>query len=156
MDQFCCFIHLLHAFWCQGGRRGQIVCRIMAKATNITLKRSIFRFFQVLDWKLECTHTPHINNTIKLHLNIQDHKSISWVQPISSLSFTSFINGVVEWKCLKAYKNLVHTSKPHEVYMFYQLILTLGFHKIKGTKNVLSSLTLPKTMIMKSSIRFIL
>ncbi len=37
VDQFCCFIHLLHAFWCQGGRRGQIVCRVMAKATNITL-----------------------------------------------------------------------------------------------------------------------
>jgi hypothetical protein len=32
-------------------RRGQIVCRVrMAKATNIfTLKRSIFRFFLVLD-----------------------------------------------------------------------------------------------------------
>ncbi len=33
----------------KGGRRGQIMRSVMAKATNITLKRSIFRFFLVLD-----------------------------------------------------------------------------------------------------------
>jgi hypothetical protein len=36
-------------FDAKGGRRGRIVYRVMAKATNISLKRSIFRFFLVLD-----------------------------------------------------------------------------------------------------------
>ncbi len=145
-------------FDAKGGRRGQIVCRVMAKATNITLKRSIFRFFLVLDWKLECTHTPPtfiIQSNYVLTSKLTNQKS--WVQSISSLSFTSFLNGVVEWKCLKAFKKIlcIHPNHMKSKCFVNQLILTLGFHKIKGTKYVLSSLTLPKTMIMRSSIRFI-
>jgi hypothetical protein len=48
--QFCCFIHLFACLLMPRGEgEAKIMRSVMAKATNITLKRSIFGFFLVLD-----------------------------------------------------------------------------------------------------------